>query len=310
MASESPTAVYAALAGNASIGILKGIVAVLTGSSAMLAEMFHSIADTGNQLLLLVGVHLGKRPPDAQHPFGHGMNVYFWAFVVSVMLFTLGGGLAIWEAVRTFLHAEHEARDFFWAYIVLGGSAVFEGGSLAFAVAKTRRRMRPDQTFREFWRESRDPTLLTVLLEDSAALMSLAVAAIGIMLVQRTHDIVWDGIASATIGGILLLVAIALAFENYSMLLGETAPRKVEDRVRAVVGRERDVEQLTYLHSLQLGPDLILLAIGARFKPRLDTEEIRRAIERLHVALNEVLDARTTNRLILIEPAGAQGHEI
>jgi len=304
MGGESPTAVYAALAGNASIAVLKGIVAVITGSSAMLAETFHSVADTGNQGLLLLGQRLGRRPPDERHPFGHGMNVYFWAFVVSVMLFTLGGGFSIWEAVRTFLHREHQHRDFTWAYIVLGGSALFEGGSLAFAVHKVRRAMDPDESFRRFWRENRDPTTITVLLEDSAALLSLMVAAAGVFLVQRSGNVLWDGVASATIGIILLGVAVALAVENYSLLLGETAPRDVEVRVRSVLAGDTDVEALISLRTMHLGPDAILLAVSARFQPRLTTAEIRRAVQRLHDEIDRALAGQTSRRVIMIEPGG------
>jgi cation diffusion facilitator family transporter len=304
MAGQSRTAVYAALAGNAAIAVLKGVVAVLTGSSAMLAETFHSIADTGNQGLLLLGMRLSKRAPDQQHPFGHGMNAYFWGFVVSMMLFTVGGGFSIWEAVRTFLHGEHRGEDFSWAYAVLAGSAVFEGLSLTFAVRSVRRQMDPAESFRKFWRDSRDPSLMTVLLEDSAALVSLALAAIGLVLTQLTRNALWDGVASAAIGTVLLAVAVALAYENHSMLIGQSAPCEVEQRVREIANQHgATVERLVFLHTMQLGPHAILLAVGARFSRELRAPDIERAVERLHQAIDDALREDTTPRLILIEPA-------
>jgi cation diffusion facilitator family transporter len=304
MADGSRTAVYAALAGNAAIAVLKGVVAVLTGSSAMLAEMFHSIADTGNQGLLLLGMRLSKRAPDQEHPFGHGMNAYFWGLVVSMMLFTVGGGFSIWEAVRTFLHGEHSGEDFSWAYAVLAGSAVFEGASFVFAVRSVRRQMDPGESFGKFWRDSRDPALMTVLLEDGAALMSLGFAAAGLVLTQVTRNVLWDGVASAAIGIVLLAVAVALAYENHSMLIGQSAPRDVEQRVRGIVNQHgATVERLIFLHTMQLGPHAILLALGARFSRHLTAPEIERAVEGLHHAIDEGLGSDTTPRLILIEPA-------
>jgi cation diffusion facilitator family transporter len=159
---ESRTAVLAALLGNAALAALKGVAAAFTGSAAMLAETFHSLADTGNEALLFLGMRLAARPPDERHPFGHGKDVYFWAFVVSVMLFTLGAGFSIWEAVRHYLHPVSRTESA-WAYGVLAGGFVFESASLLFAVRGIRAAM-GDQSFGEYWRDARDPTLPTVLL--------------------------------------------------------------------------------------------------------------------------------------------------
>src|SRR5690348_12750758 len=161
---ESKVAVLAALLGNAALALLKGVTAVLTGSAAMLAETLHSIADTGNEVLLFLGMRIARRPPDEMHPFGHGKNVFFWAFVVSVMLFTLGGALSIWEAVRKMLHGGSPV-DSGWPFVVLGAAFVFESLSLAVAV-RSLRRVQGDKSLYEFWHETRDPTLLTVLFED------------------------------------------------------------------------------------------------------------------------------------------------
>src|SRR5262245_15990543 len=226
MASESKTAVAAALAGNTALMLLKAVAAATTGSAAMLAETFHSLADTGNQILLFVGMRLSERPPDRTHPFGYGMNTYFWAFVVSAMLFTLGGAFAIWEAVHKFMRpAENAASPA--AFFVLAGAFVFEALSLAVALhsAHGARRGRP---LLRFVRETRDPTLPTVLLEDSAALASIIVAVAGLGLTRMTGEPRWDAVASALIGLLLIAVATFLAYKNYSLLLGKPATAELQ----------------------------------------------------------------------------------
>jgi cation diffusion facilitator family transporter len=228
---ESRTAVLAALAGNLALAVLKGISAALTGSAAMLAETFHSVADTGNEILLLVGLRLGRRPPDAVHPFGYGKNVYFWAFVVSVMLFTVGGAFSIWEGVHK-LRVPGEPGSLRWAFAVLAGAFVFESFSLAVAI-RSLRRAKGDTPLGEFWVESRDPTLTTILLEDSSALLSIVLAAGGLTLGVLTGRSTWDALASLAIGLLLIAVAVVLALENYSLLLGEAAPRDVLARIAA-----------------------------------------------------------------------------
>src|SRR4030095_12643500 len=177
--SESKTAVVAALLGNAALAILKVTVAAPPASAAMLAETFHSVADTGNEALLLLGMRAAQQPPDEQHPFGHGKNVYFWAFVVSVVLFSLGGAFSGWEGVRKLLPGAGHAVSA-WAYAILAGAFVFEAISLTVAV-RSLRRVQAGRSLREFWRETRDPTLLTALLEESAALASVVVPAGGVV---------------------------------------------------------------------------------------------------------------------------------
>src|SRR2546422_407263 len=173
MASESKTAVVAALAGNAALALLKGVTAAMTGSAAMLAETFHSLADTGNQILLFVGMRLSQRPPDRAHPFGYGMNTYFWAFVVSAMLFTLGGVFSIWEAVHKFIQpAEHAATP--GAFFVLAGAFVFEAMSLGVALHSVHTERHGEPLLR-FLREARDPTLHTMHLGPTAVLVAARV---------------------------------------------------------------------------------------------------------------------------------------
>ena len=301
MAQESKVAVIAALLGNLALATLKGVAAALTGSASMLAETFHSIADTGNQALLLIGLRLARRPPDARHPFGHGKNVYFWAFIVSAMLFTLGGALSIWEAVRHLLHPS-ERTSLGWAYGVLAGGVVFE--ALSFGIAlRSLWRAKGDRSVLEYWREVRNPTIVTVLCEDSAALVSLLVAAGGLALAQRTGDPFWDAAASAVIGAILIGVAVLLAFENYSLLLGEGAPPEIERSIRAGVEKEAGVRALHDLRTMHLGPHALLIVVTVEFAPGLDTVAIQSVVSRLRARLGAVLESATDPRLIVIEPA-------
>jgi cation diffusion facilitator family transporter len=299
---ESKTAVAAAFAGNAALAVLKGVGAAVTGSAAMLAECFHSIADTGNQALLFLGMRLGARPRDRAHPFGHGKDVYFWAFVVAVMLFSLGGAFSIWEAVRKILHPSEHGTSIGWTYGVLGGGFVFESISLGVAVHAVRKEI-GGRSFREFWRDNRDPTLPTVLLEDSAALLSLVVAATGIALSHVTGVVTWDAVASAVIGLLLIGVAIVLAFENHSLLIGERAAGETETRIRDAVARDEAVRAVTALHTMHQGPRSILVVVGVDFVPGLTTEAIEAAVRRLHGRIHEAIGGRTDSRLIVIEPA-------
>src|SRR6267378_4426711 len=293
MASESKTAVVAALIGNAALALLKGATAAMTGSAAMLAETFHSLADTGNQVLLFVGMRLSQRPPDRSHPFGYGMNTYFWAFVVSATLFTVGGAFSIWEAVHKFLEPP--------AYVASAGAFVFEAMSLGVALHSFRTERRGEPILR-FMRETRDPTLPTVLLEDSAALLSILVAAAGLALAQLTGRPQWDAAASAAIGLILIAVATFLAYENYSLLVGEPATAEQEAEIRARLAADPAVRDVVSLHTMHLGPNAVLVSARVWFRPELTARQIEEAVLRLEDAARAALPG-TRRRLILIEPA-------
>jgi cation diffusion facilitator family transporter len=301
---ESRTAVMAALLGNGALAVLKGVAAAATGSAAMLAETFHSVADTGNQALLFLGMRLAARPADREHPFGHGKNVYFWAFVVSMLLFSVGGAFAIWEAVRVFLHPEaREHGSLAWAYGVLAGGFVFEAISLGVAL-RALAAARQGRSLREFWRESRDPTLPTVVLEDSAALVSLVVAAGGLALGQATGNPAWDGVASAVIGALLIAVAVLLAVQNHSLLIGQSAPADVQAQLRRDVEADPEVVGVRGLHTMHVGPDALLIVVGVEFRPGLTTRRLEAVVARLHQRIGGRLDGRTSARLVAIEPTG------
>ena len=304
MADESKrAAVVAAFLSNLALTVLKALAAWFTGSAAMLAETLHSIADMGNEALLYLGTMLARRPPDERHPLGHGRDTYFWAFVVSVMLFSIGGGFAIWEAVQTFRHpAPHES--YAWAYGVLVAALVFESASLAVGLRSfvIEKRSRP---LGAYLRDLRDPTVLVVVLEDSAAIVSIVIAATGLGLAQWTGGSVWDGVASLLIGILLVCVAVFLAFDNYSLLLGETASEQTTALIYSVVAEERAARAVVSLRTLHIGPQALFVAIGVSFRDELHTQEIEAAVTRLKDRIARALDGLTRPQLIVIEPTRA-----
>ncbi|HEX2439623.1 MAG TPA: cation diffusion facilitator family transporter [Methylomirabilota bacterium] len=297
---ESKVAVLAALLGNAALALLKGVTAALTGSAAMLAETLHSVADTGNEILLFLGMRVARHPPDERHPFGYGKNVFFWAFVVSVMLFTLGGALSLWEAVRKMVHGGQQLAPG-WAYGVLAGAFVFESISLGVAM-RSLRRVQGDRSLREFWHETRDPTLLTVLLEDGAALVSLVVAAAGLLVAQLTGHPIWDAVASAVIGAIILAVALLLARENHSLLIGERAEDDVERALRDAVLGDPTVVALERLRTMHIGPAEIIALLRVRLRDELTGPEVTDTLQRLHGRIDRALAHDVRARFVVIEP--------
>src|ERR1051325_2982648 len=303
MAEESKLAVIAAFAGNAALAVFKGVVAALTGSAALLAETFHSVADTGNQTLLFLGMRLAKRPPDARHPFGHGRDVYFWAFVVSMMLFTVGGALSIWEGARRLGHPA-ESVSSTWAFVVLGAGFVFETGSFVVA-ARSLARVREGRSLVEYLRDSRDPTIVTVLLEDTAALISLALATAGLLVSRMTGNPRWDAIASLVIGLVLLVGGGVLALENCSLLRGESAPPRIERAIRRVIDDDDAVVALHALRTMALGPHEYLVAAEIVFAPDLTTSGLEGAVRRLEQRIVDALHGQTRRSLVVLAPASA-----
>jgi cation diffusion facilitator family transporter len=300
MAKESTRAVVAAFLGNAALTGLKAAAAVFTGSAAMLAETFHSAADTGNQVLLFLGLRLAERQPDRRHPFGYSRNVYFWAFVVSMLLFSVGGAFSIWDAVGTLRHPRPHERPG-WAYGVLAGALLFELSSFVVAVRAARSEKR-EATFLEYLREARDPTVVTVILEDSAALVSILIAGAGVSLTHLTGDPVWDAAASGTIGLLLITVAVFLGIENHSLLIGEAAPPRVVRAIQRLVVDDDAVVQLLDLRTMHLGPDAILVVLGLKFRDDLCIPAVEAAVDRLQQSIQAELGPVTSDALIVIEP--------
>jgi len=288
MASSSPKTkfvIYVAIAGNLAIAFVKFIAAALTGSSAMLSEGIHSLVDTGNQLLLLLGVNRSRKPADAKHPFGYGKELYFWSLIVAIMLFGVGGGMTIYEGVTHILEPR-PLEEPFWAYVILGVSMLMEGISWTFAI----RALLAEKGNHSLWqtlRRSYDPSVLTVLLEDTAALIGLMVAFAGIYLAHRFSNPYFDGAASVVIGVILCIVSVILARESKGLLVGEAATPEVVESVTSLALNEPAVVAVNQVLTLVFGPEEVLLNIEAQFVPSLRVSELAKVVSRLEVTIQQ-----------------------
>ncbi|RAI56237.1 cation diffusion facilitator family transporter [Roseicella frigidaeris] len=267
--------IYAALAGNLAIAVTKLAAALYTGSSAMLSEAIHSSVDTGNQGLLLLGLRRAARPPTPRHPFGHGMELYFWSFVVALMIFAFGGAVAIYEGWQK-IRAPHPVESAWVNFLVLGAAMLFEG--LSFRVAL--REFRRTHAGEPFWaaiRRSKDPGVFAVLLEDAAALAGLLLALAGLGLAEYLAMPALDGVASIGIGLLLVLAAGFLARETHSLLTGEAAAPPLVAAVRAMLLADPRVAAVEELLSLHLGPREVLFAVTIDFRDDLPGEAVERA---------------------------------
>lgn len=288
MASSSPKTklvIYIAIAGNLAIAVMKFLAAALTGSSAMLSEGIHSMVDTGNQLLLLLGVNRSHQPADSEHPYGYGKELYFWSLIVAMVLFGVGGGMAIYEGISHIIHPR-PLEEPFWAYVILGISMVLEGISWSFAL----RALLAEKGNHSLWqtlRRSYDPSVLTVLLEDTAALIGLTAAFIGVYLAHHFNNSYFDGAASIVIGITLCVVSIVLIRESKGLLVGEAATPEVVASVTALVLNEPAVIAVNQVLTLVFGPEEVLLNIEAQFVPSLSMIELAEAISRLECAIQQ-----------------------
>jgi cation diffusion facilitator family transporter len=274
--SESRTAVIAAIAGNLAIAATKFTAAAFTGSSAMLSEAIHSVVDTGNGVLLLLGSRLSQKPPDAAHPFGYGMEIYFWSLVVAILIFALGGGMSVYEGVSHITHPHHIEKPA-WNYAVLGFAILFESASFFFAF-RAFRTEKGNQTVMEAIRRSKDPTTFTVLFEDTAALVGLLVALIGIFLADQLHNPYMDGVASIVIGAILGAVASVLAYESRSLLIGEGVSEEIMKRIREIVTSDPAVAEIRQALSMHFSPSDVLLTMNLRFQQDYTASEVTAVI--------------------------------
>jgi cation diffusion facilitator family transporter len=262
------------------IAVAKFAAAIFTGSSAMLSEGIHSVADTGNQLLLLLGVTRGRRPPDELHPFGHGKELYFWSLIVAIILFGVGGGMSVYEGI---IHLQHPSpiEDPKWNYVVLGLGVVVEGAAWVIALREILKVRREGQSLWHAIRTSKDPAVFTVLGEDSAALMGLIVAFLGIFLAHRLNLPALDGVASLVIGTILIIVASYLAYESRDLIIGESADVPMIRGIRRLVKNDPAVVEIRRLLTMHLGPRNVLVAIELSFQPELSIADVRETVDRL-----------------------------
>jgi cation diffusion facilitator family transporter len=274
---ESTRAVIAALIGNAAIAVMKFTAAGITGSSAMMSEAVHSSVDTGNQALLWLGLRRSKRPPDARHPFGHGKELYFWSLVVAISFFGIGGGMSVYEGI---VHLRHPnpISDPLWNYAVLAGAFVFEGISFVYGWIQFRRAKGEASAWTAI-RRGKDPSLFTVIIEDSMALVGLVIAFAAVYLGHLYDSPAIDAVGSILIGLLLMTAAGILINESRGLLVGETADPRVVAEIERIVREDPGVTRLDPPLTLQMGPQNVLLTLDVEFAPELSAEEIRRTID-------------------------------
>ncbi|MHC5938293.1 cation diffusion facilitator family transporter [Nostoc sp.] len=286
MASDSSNkTIFAAMGANLAIAITKFIAASITGSSAMISEGIHSVVDTGDQLVLLLGIRRSQKPADDSHPFGYGQELYFWTFIVAILIFAIGGGMSIYEGI-THLINPSPLEDPTWNYIVLGMAILLEGFSWTVALKE----FLPTKGKQNFWqaiKNSKDPTVLTILLEDSAAILGLLVALTGIFLGHLFNNVYFDGIASIIIGIILAIVAVVLATESKGLLLGESADPQTIANIRSLSKTEPGVKEVIRVLTMQLAPQEVLLNLEIQFSQNLTGEEIALTVENLEVKISQ-----------------------
>jgi len=275
----SKKVIYAALIGNSLISVMKFGAAFFTGSSAMLSEAIHSVVDTGNQGLLLYGIKRSKRPADDAHPFGYGSEIYFWSFVVAILIFGLGAGISFYEGVQKLMNP-HPISNPYINYIVLSLAMVFEAGAWWVAY-KEFGKVRGNFGLFEAVQRSKDPTIFTVLFEDTAAMAGLVAAMIGIASADMLGIIWADGAASITIGVILAGTAALLAYETKGLLIGEAASPELGKGVRAIVGRVEHVRHINELRSMHLAPNDILLALSLDFHDSLKAGRVEETVNQI-----------------------------
>ncbi len=301
MATESRVLVLLALAANSLIAVLKFIAAAISGSSAMLAEAFHSVADSGNQLFLLRGTAASRYAADVRHPFGRGKELYFWSFMVAVFLFVGGAVVAVIEGWERFRHPE--PPDDLWLNLgVLAVAAAFE---IFIAFLPAVREFNRRRAGRRIWatiRDSKDPALLVVLFEDTAAVLGLVFASVGIIIAHVTDDGRWDGITSIVIGVLLAMTAWVLAHETKALLVGEGASRRDRAAMRSAALRVPQVETVGNLLTMQLGPNEILVNMEVDFDPGLSGDELEQAIDAVETAVRAAVPAASR---IFVEPETA-----
>jgi cation diffusion facilitator family transporter len=294
----STRAILAAFLANIGIAIMKFVAFLFTSSSSMLSESIHSFADTGNQGLLLLGRRRASRPADEVHPFGYGAERYFYAFIVAFVLFTLGGIFSIFEGVEK-LRDPHTVESEGWAIAVLIGAIVLESLSLRTARREALAVRPANESWWRFIRHSKSPEIPVVLLEDTAALIGLGVALVGVVLAGLTDNARWDGLGSLAIGVVLVVVAIILVIEMGSLLVGEAARPEVVAGIRGAVERYPLVRRVIHLRTEHIGPDEIVVALKAEFDHGLTVAQLADAIDAVE---RDIRAAEPRATLVFVEP--------
>jgi cation diffusion facilitator family transporter len=293
----------AAFFGNLAICVLKGIAALVSGSTAMMAETVHSMADVTNQVLLYVGLKRAQKGPDEKHPLGYGKESYFWAFLVSIGIFAGGSAFSIYHGIERLMNPATEIGSPMWSYFVLGGSILFEGIAFTVAFRQIKKEAGGDGLIASL-RETREPILFTVLLEDSAAMIGLTVALLGVFLADYTGNQVYDASASIVIGVLLGIVAFFLARKIHSLLLGVGAHPRIKRAIDACLEESPEVITVTDLRTIQMGPDRVYVMVEALMDASGHGGEMARAVDAVEVQLRS-LDSKI--RHVYLEPQTQEG---
>lgn len=290
MAHESKKAVYAALIANFAIAVFKITAALISGSSSMLAEGYHSISDTFNQVLLLVGIRRARRAPDWDHPFGHGKAQFFWSFLVAVILFGVAGTLSIREGVHKLSHPEPISH--LWLnYLAIAFALVFESTALRLAL-KSLAKERKEEHHKSFWQavsQSKNPVTLTVLFEDSLAIFGLLIAALGITLVKLTGNLLFDAAASIFIGVLLMAFSVFLALETKKLLLGEAVTSFKRTKILSAVRSFPEVERIISLKTMHLSPEEVLITLELTYRDDLDIPQLEVLNDRIEKVILDII---------------------
>ncbi len=282
---ESLFSVLAALAANTAIATAKGIAAALTGSPALLAETFHTIADAGNEVLLFIAIRRSRHPPDATHPFGYGPERYYWALLAAIGMFLVGGAVSIWDGIRALVHPP-ELEAFWVGVAVLVVSIVLDGLSRVVALRALRvQAARRDVTVRELLRESPDPTVITVYLEDTIDVLGAVLALIALVLHRVTGSAVTDALASIVIGGMLCFIASRLTRRNRQLLTNQAVPERYVAQLRARLETEAEISAVTNMEAVYLGPGEVLVAADVAMADGLSGADIALALARTRAAI-------------------------
>lgn len=303
MVAGSKKAVYAALFGNLGIAIAKMIAAAMTGSSAMWSETYHSFSDTFNQVLLLIGIRTSRKVPSERHPFGYGKEQFFWSFVVATMLFGISGILSLEKGFGSLYNPIAHIENVGVSYVILLISAVFEGNALriAFKLFKQTIELRGEKfslgmLLTEF-QESKDPTILTVMVEDSAALLGLGIAAAGLYLSDLTGNTIYDALSSVAIGIVLMLFAFFLAKENRALLIGEAISKRDYNRIIESVLSIQEVNRVISLRTMHFGPKDVLVAMDVSLADNMNTDSIELVIDCIEERVRQVLNLATPSKI-------------
>ena len=299
--------VYAALIANALIAISKFVAGFVSGSAVLLAEGAHSVADTVNQVFLLISLHLSKSGPDREHPYGHGKDRFFWSLLVAVELFVAGAAFSVYEGIKTITGGSEGHYSFLLGYIVLGVAFIFESGALIVTTHEFRRAARDaNHSFWEHFKTTRNTTIKVPLYEDAAALTGIVIAAVGIFLTQLTGNTVYDGAASIGVGVILIAVAWELGTDSRKLLLGEAVSPEDEERLRETIISFSEVTDVLRLLTMHLGPSAVLVNAEIHLVDGLGTDQIEDLLERITEAMRGEMP-EVIHAFIELHPPGQPG---